>query len=198
MAKSTVILASTSPTRQKLLMAAGLKFAAHKPRVDEKKLQQDLAGTGSKGMALELASAKATSLTADFPDAVVIGADQTLEFQGAILHKATSLTEARHQLGQMLGDTHLLHSAVVCASRDGVLFRHVDTASLTMRRASAAFLDDYLAGMGERVLHTVGSYEFEGAGIQLFEKVEGDFHTILGLPLLPLLAFLRSRGIMPE
>jgi septum formation protein len=197
MAQSTVILASTSPTRQKLLAAAGLGFAAHKPKVDEKALQQELAGVPSKDMALKLATAKAKSLVAEFPAALVIGADQTLEFNGSTQHKATSLAEARHQLEQMLGRSHNLHSAVVCAGRQGVLFARVETATLTMRSASAAFIDGYMAAMGSRMLNSVGGYEFEGRGIQLFEKVEGDFHTILGLPVLPLLAFLRTQGIMP-
>jgi septum formation protein len=196
MTSPNLILASTSPTRVKLLTNAGLKFLAQAAQIDETHLQRHHEKLAVRPLALELARAKALSLSAFHGDAVIIGSDQTLELDGSILHKAGSLEAARAKLVQLRGKSHHLHSAVACVRGGKIVFEHVSTATLTMRNFGDEFLDHYLNAAKDEVLSAVGCYFFEGRGIQLFEKVEGDYHTILGLPLLPLLAFLRQSAIV--
>jgi septum formation protein len=149
------------------------------------------------GIARKLAAAKAEAVSRRRPDALVIGADQVLAFEGEILNKPGEISAARTQLQQLRGKTHHQHSGVALAQGGKILWSHCEQATLTMRRFSDAFLDRYLAEAGTSLCGIVGAYEIEGRGIQLFERVEGDHFTIIGLPLLPLLAELRSRGALP-
>lgn len=194
----TLILASGSATRAAMLTQAGLIFERVTPDVDERAVEASLKGTGvgADDVAAVLAEVKAGEVSLRRPDDLVIGADQTLALGDDRLHKPADMEAARRQLLALRGRTHQLHSAVVVARGGEVLFRTVSTASLAMRDFTPAFVGHYLAIVGEKALSTVGAYQVEGYGIQLFEEIEGDHFTILGLPLLPLLAFLRSRGVI--
>jgi len=193
-----LLLASGSQTRRSLLANAGVDFDAVSPGLDERAAEQPLldAGATSEDVALALAMAKTTMVSERYPDALVIGADQTLELDGSRLTKPENMDAARRQLLILSGRTHRLHSAVACARAGEVVWHMVDTASLTMRRLEPAVIGRYLAAVGEGALQNVGAYQLEGRGIQLFEAIEGDFFTILGLPMLPLLRFLRSEGVL--
>lgn len=194
----TLILASGSPTRASMLTSAGLIFERRTPDVDERAVEESMAGTGvsAEDVASVLAEVKATEVSLRYPEALVIGADQTLALGDERFHKPADLEAARRQLLRLRGRTHQLHAAVVACQAGEVQFRHVATANLTMRTFTPAFVGRYLAVVGERALSSVGAYQVEGFGIQLFEEIEGDHFTILGLPLLPLLAFLRTRGVL--
>ncbi len=196
MHKSQLILASTSKTRRALLQGAGLAFEFAAPSLNEAALQNTLSTLSPKELAMALARAKALNVSAANPNAWVIGADQTLEFQGTVLHKAKDVNEAGNKLRLLRGKRHQLHSAFACARAGELLHAGVSSATLTMREFSDAFLDDYIARTGEELLSSVGCYFIESRGIQLFERIEGDHFTILGLPLLPLLAFLRENSII--
>lgn len=191
-----IVLASTSATRIGILRNAGLTFAAAPSKIDERAVEAPLAAAGSPPaeIALALAEAKALAISRTEPDACVIGADQTLDLDGVRWHKPETIADARSQLRALSGMTHALHSAVAGARHGTVAWRYVDTALLTMRVLSAAEIDAYLALVGESALSSVGAYQIEGPGIQLFDKIEGDYFTILGLPLLPLLKWLRKEG----
>ena len=190
---SGLILASTSASRRAILDAAGVAFTAIAPDVDEDAAKAALlaAGAGPLDVAAELASLKAIAVSR-LLSGLVIGADQTLELDGALFDKPRDLAEARRTLEALRGRAHRLHSAVAVASGGEVLWSEVVTARLTMWPFSDAFLDRYLADQGDAVLSSVGAYLIEGRGIQLFEKIEGDHFAILGLPLLPLLNYLRA------
>ena len=200
MTSRPLILASGSPYRRKMLEAAGLSFHVVPADVDEAALKRGLAAQSPKpisaAVADALARAKAQSVSARHPDATVIGADQILALGDDLLDKPGDLAAARVQLERLRGKTHRLISAVVVAEAGKVLWTHVDEAVLTMRPFSREFLDRYLAEADPGLCQIVGAYEIEGPGIQLFERVEGDHFTIIGLPLVPLLAELRSRGVM--
>lgn len=200
MASRPLILASGSPYRRKMLQAAGLVFRVVPADVDEAALKRGLASQtpppAPAAIADALARAKAHSVSIHHASATVIGADQLLEFDGELLDKPGDLSAARAQLERLRGKTHRLISAVVVAEAGQVLWAHVDEAVLTMRPFTPEFLDRYLAEAGPDLCRIVGAYEIEGLGIQLFERVEGDHFTIIGLPLLPLLAELRSRGVI--
>jgi septum formation protein len=190
-----VLLGSSSPFRRRLLEAAGVAFRIVPADVDESLLKRALAGkVGSEGLAEALAAAKAEAVSALHPGALVIGADQVLALGEEMLGKAPDMAAARAQLVRLRGRTHQLLSAVALAQDGHVIWSKVESASLTMRDFSDSFLEAYVARCGERLLGTAGAYEIEGVGIQLFERVEGDYFTIIGLPLLPLLAELRARG----
>ncbi len=192
-----LLLASASPFRRRLLDAAGVPFRVVPADVDESVLKRGLAGTvGPEGLAEALAAAKAEAVSARHPGDLVIGADQVLALGDELFGKPADLAAARAQLERLRGRTHRLLSAVALAQGGRVVWAKVESASLTMRDFSASFLDEYVAGRGERLLATAGAYEIEGLGIQLFDKVEGDYFTIIGLPLLPLLAELRARGVV--
>jgi septum formation protein len=200
MTSRPLILASGSPYRRKMLEAAGLSFHVVPADVDEAALKRGLAAQSPKpisaAVADALARAKAQSVSARHPDATVIGADQILALGDDLLDKPGDLAAARVQLERLRGKTHRLISAVVVAEAGKVLWTHVDEAVLTMRPFSREFLDRYLAEADPGLCQIVGAYEIEGPGIQLFERVEGDHFTIIGLPLVPLLAELRSRGVI--
>lgn len=191
-----LILASGSSARRKMLEAAGVAFRVAPAAVDEDAERGRLGSASPRQVALHLARAKAAEVSLRHPEAVVIGADQVLALAGRIFTKASNLAEARIALQSLAGRTHALHSAVALAIGGGIVWHRVDDAALTMRAFSQAFADDYLERAGERVCASVGCYELEGLGIQLFEHIEGDYFTILGMPLLPLLAELRRHGAL--
>lgn len=194
----TLILASTSSTRIALLRNAGIAFEALSPGVDERALEAPLLATGRtpSEIALALARAKALALTA--PDRLVLGADQVLDLDGQRFVKPSDRAAAAAQIAALAGRTHHLRTAMVLASEGAVVYEHVSTASLTMRPLSAEAIERYLDAAGESALWSVGAYLLEGVGIQLFSSIEGDYFSILGLPLLPLLAELRRRGHLPS
>lgn len=189
-----LILASSSPTRKTLLAQAGLHFDAVAAAIDERAFETEMVAAGGDGrdVALLLAQKKAEAVSLTHPGAIVIGADQTLALGLELLHKPADRAAAVVQLESLRGKTHRLHAAVTLV-RDGVLlWSEVETAELTMRDFSAAELQKVLDLEGDAVLTSVGGYRLEGPSIRLFETVTGDYFTILGLPLLPLLAALRD------
>jgi septum formation protein len=192
----TLVLASASPSRRAVLLNAGLSFEIVPAKIDERAAEKPLvdAGARSDDIAATLAMAKAANVSEIRPDDLVIGADTVIDLDGERLNKPADMEAARRQLLKLSGRTHLLHSAVACARGGEVAWHEVETAALTMRKLTPAFIGRYLAAVGEEITKSVGCYQLEGRGVQLFEKVEGDFFAILGLPLLPLLAFLRSEG----
>ena len=177
-----------------MLKSAGLTFEVKRPAVDEVVLQQRLGQLPPADLALQLAKAKALSVHAG--EAYVIGSDQILEFEGRVLHKAKSLPEAITNLGRLSGHTHELHSAVVVMKNGEEQFSHTSTAIMKMRVLSDAFLQSYVQQEQAALLNSVGGYYYEAAGRQLFEDVSGDINTIMGMPLLPLLAFFREKAII--
>jgi septum formation protein len=191
----SLILASTSMARQAMMKSAGLAFEVKKPQVDEKAFQQQLAQLAPSTLAKQLAKLKAFSIRAD--EAYIIGSDQTLEFETQVFHKASSLAEAISNLRRLNGKTHKLHSAVVVVKNGIEQFKHTSTATMKMRLLDEAFLQSYAKREEEALLNSVGGYYFEGAGESLFESVTGDINTIMGMPLLPLLAFFREKAIIP-
>ncbi len=193
-----LILASKSQARALLLSNAGLTFETFAADVDERAAEQPLveAGAPPADIASLLAQVKATDVSSRNPGALVIGADQTLGFGDKRFNKPEDEAAARRQLMDLAGQSHQLHSAVACAKDGEILWSHVSTATLTMRPLSPEEVGHYMARVGEQVRSSVGCYQLEGLGVQLFEKIDGDYFTILGLPLLPLLSYLRqSQGL---
>lgn len=191
-----LILASASAARARLLDAAGVDFTAEPANIDEWALKQRLAEEGADAdrCALALAEAKALALSARHPHALIIGADQILVCNGAWFDKPTDLSDARRQLMELRGRSHVLEMAVCAVYDSERCWRAASAPRLRMRRFSDAFLDDYLAAEGKAILGSVGAYRLEGRGIQLFEQIDGDYFAVLGLPLLELLRFLRGCG----
>jgi septum formation protein len=193
-----LVLASKSAPRAALLAGAGVAFETIGSGVDEAEAKARLLARSATPaeVAEQLAEAKALAVSQQQPDALVIGADQTLDLGGALFDKVGTLGEARERLVTLRGRTHLLHSAVAVARGGAVVWWLTEHASLAMRGISDAFLDGYLARGGEALLASVGAYQLEGEGAQLFERIDGDYFAILGLPLLPLLAFLRREQVL--
>ena len=191
-----LILASTSPFRKSLLQNAGISFSAEAPGVDERAIEEanGLASMSASDVAIELAKAKALAVSRRHPDALVIGCDQTMSLGDRAYHKPSDRGMARRQLMELRGRTHCLNSGIVIASGGNVLWQQVETARLSMRNFSESFVDLYLDRVGDSVLQSVGGYQLEAEGIQLFDKVDGDYFTIIGLPLIPLLEKLRDLG----
>lgn len=196
----SLVLASGSATRRALLEAAGVPIEVRPADVDEDALRDRLFAAdpdvSHESVALALAEAKAKAGSADAQGALVIGADQVLSFQGKLFEKPKSVGDARAQLLSLRGKTHALHAAVALATDGEVVWRHTATACLTMRAFSEEALDTYLARAGDAVLTSVGAYRIEGPAVQLFDDIDGDHTTILGLPLLPLLKELRRREVL--
>jgi septum formation protein len=195
----TLLLASTSEIRRRLLANAGIAVEVMAPTIDEAAARQGLAPDLPIARVAEtLAEAKARTVSAYRPDDHVIGADQILVLDGAIYAKPGDLAQARRHLASLRGRTHTLVTAAVVLRNGRMLTTITDRADLTMRHFSDAFLDRYLAAAGPDVTRSVGAYRLEELGAQLFERIEGDYFTILGLPLLPLLSFLRGEGLIPS
>lgn len=191
-----LVLASKSEVRGKMLAAAGLRIEIRPAPIDERAAEAKAGTTDAAAIARYLARAKADAVTPDVPGYLVLGADQTLARGSARFSKPADRAEALEQLRSLRGRTHELHSALALV-RDGTLvFDCVDSARLTMRNVSDRFLEDYLDMAGDTAFASVGGYQLEGIGIHLFERVEGDYFTILGLPLLLLLSFLRQNKLV--
>lgn len=195
---STLVLASSSAVRARLLAAAGIEAVVDPAAIDETRIKDEsrVLGRDVGDCALLLAEAKARAVAPRHRGALVLGADQMLECDGRWFDKPMDLGEARAQIEALSGRQHRLITAAAVVRDGAVLWRALERSLVTMRRLGAAFLDWYLAAMGKRVLTTVGGYELEGLGAQLMARVEGDYFAILGLPLLPLLAFLRDEGAL--
>ena len=191
-----IILASGSPFRKAMLVNAGLDIEAVPAEVDERALEAPLkdSGVSPEDVASILAEAKASEVSGRKPGALVLGCDQTRSLGDEICHKPADMEGARRHLLALSGKTHQLNSAAVLCRDGEVVWRHVGVASLTMRKLDPAFIGRHLARVGAKALSSVGAYQIEGEGIQLFEKIEGDYFTIVGLPLLPVLKELRALG----
>ena len=195
----TLVLASTSEIRRRLLATAGIAVQVIAPTIDEAAVRHSLApDLPAARVAETLAEAKAQAASASRPDDHVIGADQILVLDNAIYAKPGDLAEARRHLASLRGRTHTLVTAAVVLRDGRMLTTITESADLTMRHFSDAFLDRYLAAVGPDVTRSVGAYRLEELGAQLFDRIEGDYFTILGLPLLPLLSFLRAERLIPS
>lgn len=193
--EQAIVLASSSQARTRLLTSAGVRHICDPANVDEAAIKAGWTGR-PEALARELARTKALAVSARHPGALVIGADQVLALGSATIDKPGSVDNVRSQLERLSGREHRLISAVAVACGPDVLWDLVDTAHMHMRRLSAGFLDEYVARVGTGVASSAGAYHLENLGAQLFEKVEGDFFTVMGLPLIPLLNFLRSRNAL--
>ena len=196
MNSAPLVLASGSASRKSLLIAAGVSFVADPADLDEDRLMAELKPAGAEIMARTLAEQKALAVSRRHPGQIVLGGDSVIAFGGDYLSKCASLAQARALLLRLAGQTHLLVSAAALARDGALLWAHASPCRMTMRDLSAQFLEDYLAAEGEGLLSSVGCYRFEGRGTQLFDRVEGDYFSVLGLPLLPVLAQLRKEGVL--
>jgi septum formation protein len=196
----SLVLASSSESRKKLLTAAGVRFIIDPADLDEVALTRSMVQRGADAVkvASELAGQKALSVSQRHPGRLVLGGDSVIAFGGAFLRKCTSLAEARALLHKLSSKEHLLVSAAALARDGDVLWTHASLCHMWMRSLSHKFLDDYVAQEGPAILASVGCYHFEGRGAQLFDKVEGDYFSVLGLPLLPVLAELRREGVLEQ
>jgi septum formation protein len=197
----SIILASKSAARLAMMQAAGLKLDAVAPMVDEDNIRQSMisAGQSARDLSDALAEAKAVKVSRKYPGTLVLGSDQILEREdGAILTKAETPEQAKATLAALSGKTHRLYSAAVIAEGGQPVWRHIDKATMKMRTLSADFIDHYVAEYWEEIRPCVGCYRIEAEGAQLFAKVEGSQFTIMGMPLLPVLDYLRIRGNLPS
>ena len=192
----SLILASASSSRKRLLTAAGVAFLADPADLDEAALMAGLKEAGAEVMARRLAEEKALAVSRRHPGKTVLGGDSVIAFEGEYLSKCVDLNEARALLARLSGKSHVLVSAAALARDGALLWTHASPCRMTMRDLSQEFLDDYLAREGKAILSSVGCYHFEGRGAQLFDKVDGDYFSVLGLPLLPVLAQLRKEGLL--
>lgn len=193
-----LILASASKARATMLKDAGVLVETEAARVDEATIKASMLAEGypPRDVADALAEAKARKISDKLPGALVLGSDQILIHEGQIFDKPQNMDDARRQLRSLNGTSHRLLSAAVMIRNGEVTFRHIQTVKMTMRKFSDAFLEDYLTAEGEALLSCVGAYRLEGRGAQLFSHIDGDYFTVLGLPLLPCLDHLRIQGIL--
>jgi septum formation protein len=194
----SLVLASGSASRKMLLTAAGITFTADPADLEEDALMADLQrrGADAAAVASELAQQKALAVSRRHSGRIVLGGDSVIAFEGEFLSKCASLGEARTLLARLSGHIHLLVSAAALAKDGALLWTHASPCQMTMRDLSPQFLDDYLLREGTAILSSVGCYHFEGRGAQLFAKVTGDYFSVLGLPLLEILAQLRKEGLL--
>jgi len=193
---TTLVLASGSQSRKALLTAAGVPFIADPADLDEDALMAKLKGASAQAVAQSLAEQKALAVSRRHPGGLVLGGDSVIAFADELLSKCATLDEAHALLTRLAGHEHLLVSAAALARDGALLWTHASPCRMTMRPLSPQFLDDYLAREGSAILSSVGCYHFEGRGAQLFDKVDGDYFSVLGLPLLPFLAQLRKEGLL--
>ncbi|WP_169543745.1 Maf family protein [Sneathiella aquimaris] len=195
---TAVILASSSEARATVLKNVGLPFEQIAPKVDEEELKHSMHAAGATAMetAVSLAELKALKISKAFPEHLVIGADQMLECGSIWFDKPVDMEHARAHLTALRGKTHYLSNGICVAKSSTVIWHHTDQAALTMRHFTDEFLTRYLEQAGEDILGSVGAYHLEGLGAQLFRKIDGDFFSIMGLPLLPLLDFLRGHKVV--
>lgn len=191
-----LILASSSRSRADMLRNAGVEFEIVPAHADEDAVKQSMAGSGAPAIAEALAELKALTISTKHPKALVLGADQILDFEGEIVSKSESMPGAAALLRRLRGKSHRLVTAAALVLDGAPVWRHVEISTLHMRQFSDEFLQSYVAAEGDDLLSGVGCYRLEGRGSQLFERIEGDYFSILGLPLLPLLAALREHGIL--
>ena len=194
-----IILASGSQVRLSLLQAAGLILTARPARMDEDTIRQSLVaeGVSPRDQSDILAEMKGQKLAASHPDALVIGCDQILDFKGQVFGKPASVAQAREQLCTLRGQTHMLHSAAVAFEQGRPVWRHISTVRLQMRDFSDAYLDAYLHRNADHVLQSCGAYQLESEGVRLFDKIDGDYFAVLGLPMIPLLTWMGQKGLIP-
>jgi septum formation protein len=191
-----LVLASRSKVRQTLLAAAGIPIDVHPADLDERELEAQSPSQQPGKVATFLATKKALSVERSNPGRLVLGADQLLAVDGKRFSKPGDRATARAQLLELSGRTHMLYSAIAFVQNASVQFEYVSTARMTMRKFSDRFLDHYLDLVGSAATESVGAYQLEGLGVHLFERVDGEYFTVLGLPLMEVLAFLRQRGCL--
>jgi septum formation protein len=196
LAAAPLVLASKSSVRRMLLANAGIPLEVQAANIDERMFEAGAPTLGPGSIATLLAREKALAVARDLPGRLVLGADQMLALDGTRFAKPADRAAAAVQLRALSGKTHELHSAIAFVENGAVLFDHVSVARLTMRAFSDRFLELYLDAVGPAATESVGAYQMEGLGIQLFERIEGDYFTVLGLPLMEVLGFLRRRGCL--
>ncbi|TXJ17785.1 MAG: septum formation inhibitor Maf [Afipia sp.] len=194
--RQPLILASQSAVRKSLLVNAGIAVETIPADIDERGIQQGSGLTDPGQIAALLAGEKAKFISAKSPGRYVVGADQTLALEDRLFSKPENLAAAAAQIKTLSGQTHALHSAVSVAKDGAMLFSHVSVARMTMRFLTDSEIEAYITEAGDAVMSSVGAYQLERTGVHLFERIDGDHFTILGLPLLPLLGFLRSRNLL--
>lgn len=200
MTDAQLVLASASRSRARMLADAGVPVEIMPSRVDEEEIKRALIADGANAdqIAEALAELKASRVSAKLPGVLVLGADSTLAVDDLMLDKPESMADARNHLLRLRGRSHRLISAACIALNGTRIWSAIDDAELTMRPLSDAYVADYLDRIGDAALQSVGCYQLEGLGAQLFSRISGDYFTILGLPLLPVLGFLRERGLLME
>ena len=191
-----LILASASKSRSQMLLNAGVKFSVLAPHVDESTIKSEFSSKTAETIAIKLAASKALKISELHPQAFVIGADQMLDCDGNFFDKPKNCKNAVSHLMAMRGKKHRLTAAVCVVQNGEILWDFTDSVQLTMRNLTDEFIQKYVDDVGADILDTVGAYQLEGLGAQLFTKIEGDYFTVLGLPLLPLLEFLRKKSII--